>query len=172
MTPHYEVRNSPFSYPHALPNNRPSSSPIRVSALWTDHIQDKEQIRQPIYDLAYSPDGAQLIVAAGTHVLVYQSETGIFIQSLRGHKEPVYTVDYAMDGKKFASGGMDKTVIVWSSKMEGTLKYTHSESIQKVQFNPVSGQLLSCGLMDFGIWSSEQKSITKFKVGEFYSVDA
>ena len=27
-------------------------------------------------------------------------------------------------GKRFASGGADKSVIIWTSKLEGILKYT------------------------------------------------
>ena len=51
-----------------------------------------------------------------------------------GHKDVVYAVDYSPDGKRFASGGADKTVIIWSSKAEGILKYTHTESIQKLRW--------------------------------------
>lgn len=31
----------------------------------------------------------------------------------------VYCVAYAWSGKRFASGGADKTVIVWTSKVRG-----------------------------------------------------
>lgn len=43
---------------------------------------------------------------------------------LIGHKDTVYCVCYAKDGKKFASGGADKSVIIWTSKLEGILKYS------------------------------------------------
>jgi intraflagellar transport protein 122 len=42
----------------------------------------------------------------------------------------VYCVAYSKDGKRFASGGADKTVIIWTSKAEGVLKFTHNDSIQ------------------------------------------
>lgn len=41
-----------------------------------------------------------------------------------GHKDTVYCVCYAKDGKKFASGSADKSVIIWTSKLEGILKYS------------------------------------------------
>lgn len=41
-----------------------------------------------------------------------------------GHKDTVYCVCYAKDGKRFASGSADKTVIIWTSKLEGVLKYS------------------------------------------------
>ena len=31
---------------------------------------------------------------------------------------------------RFASGGADKTVIIWTSRAEGVLRYQHSDSIQ------------------------------------------
>lgn len=41
-----------------------------------------------------------------------------------GHKDIVYCVCYARDGKKFASGSADKSVIIWTSRLEGILKYS------------------------------------------------
>ncbi|PSN54470.1 Intraflagellar transport protein 122 [Blattella germanica] len=69
-----------------------------------------------IYDLCFNPDGSQLVVAAGQRVLVYDTTNG--------HKDTVYCVCYARDGKRFASGSADKTVIIWTSKLEGVLKYS------------------------------------------------
>lgn len=42
----------------------------------------------------------------------------------QGHKEAVHCVCYAKDGKRFASGSADKSVIIWTNKLEGILKYT------------------------------------------------
>uniref|UniRef100_A0A6I8SFF2 Intraflagellar transport protein 122 homolog n=1 Tax=Xenopus tropicalis TaxID=8364 RepID=A0A6I8SFF2_XENTR len=117
-----------------------------------------------IYDLAFKPDGTQLIVAAGNRVLVYDTSDGTMIQPLKGHKDTVYCVAYAKDGKRFASGSADKSVIIWTSKLEGILKYTHNDSIQCVSYNPVTHQLASCSSSDFGLWSPEQKSVSKHKV--------
>ena len=43
---------------------------------------------------------------------------------LPGHKDTVVCVCYARDGKRFASGSVDKHVIIWTSKLEGILKYS------------------------------------------------
>lgn len=81
-----------------------------------------------------------------------------------GHKDIVYCLAYSKDGKKFASGSADKTVIIWTVKLEGILKYSHSEGIQCLEFNPVTHQLASCSVTDFAFWSSEQKNVQKFKI--------
>jgi len=43
------------------------------------------------------------------------------------------------------------------------LKYTHSSPIQRVKYNPLSIMLASCSDNDFGIWTPEQKQVTKEK---------
>ncbi|XP_059246357.1 intraflagellar transport protein 122 homolog isoform X2 [Mustela nigripes] len=130
---------------------------MRAVLTWRDKAE------QCIYDLAFKPDGMQLILAAGNRLLVYDTSDGTLLQPLKGHKDTVYCVAYAKDGKRFASGSADKSVIIWTSKLEGILKYTHNDSIQCVSYNPVTHQLASCSSSDFGLWSPEQKSVTKHK---------
>ncbi|XP_068838604.1 intraflagellar transport protein 122 homolog isoform X6 [Capricornis sumatraensis] len=130
---------------------------MRAVLTWRDKVE------QCVYDLAFKPDGAQLIVAAGSRLLVYDTSDGTLLQPLKGHKDTVYCVAYAKDGKRFASGSADKSVIIWTSKLEGILKYTHNDSIQCVSYNPVTHQLASCSSSDIGLWSPEQKSVSKHK---------
>uniref|UniRef100_A0A5F8HKP1 Intraflagellar transport protein 122 homolog n=1 Tax=Monodelphis domestica TaxID=13616 RepID=A0A5F8HKP1_MONDO len=130
---------------------------MRAVLTWRDKVE------QCIYDLAFKPDGTQLILAAGNRLLVYDTSDGTLIQPLKGHKDTVYCVAYAKDGKRFASGSADKSVIIWTAKLEGILKYTHNDSIQCVSYNPVTHQLASCSSSDFGLWSPEQKSVSKHK---------
>lgn len=44
----------------------------------------------------------------------------------------------------------DATVIIWTNKLEGILKYSHNETIQCMSYNPVTNQLASCTATDFG----------------------
>uniref|UniRef100_A0A8C9W960 Intraflagellar transport protein 122 homolog n=1 Tax=Scleropages formosus TaxID=113540 RepID=A0A8C9W960_SCLFO len=136
---------------------------MRAVPTWIDKVHDRDKVEQCIYDLAFKPDGSQLIVAAGNRVLVYDTSDGTLIQPLKGHKDIVYCVAYAKDGKRFASGSADKSIVIWTSKLEGILKYTHNDSIQCVAYNPVTHQLASCSSGDFGLWSPEQKSVSKHK---------
>jgi intraflagellar transport protein 122 len=137
---------------------------MKTLLLWQDKIQDANGARQPIWDIAYYPDGTRLIATAGTEVLVYKSE-GELIQALRSHKDAVFTVNVSADGKRFASGGADKQVIIWDAEtFEGILKYSHNDIIQSVSHNPATGQVLSCTPTDFGLWSAEAKSVVKTKV--------
>jgi intraflagellar transport protein 122 len=72
---------------------------------------------------------------------------------------------YSGNGTRFASGGADSIVIIWKSSGQGLLKYNHSAPIQIISFNPTSIMLTSCTEVDFGIWTPDQKQVTKEKVG-------
>ncbi|PNI31983.1 IFT122 isoform 29, partial [Pan troglodytes] len=50
-----------------------------------------------INDIAFKPDGTQLILAAGSRLLVYDTSDGTLLQPLKGHKDTVYCVAYAKD---------------------------------------------------------------------------
>lgn len=137
---------------------------MRSITLWSELLNDKQEIGQCVFDVAFKPDGSQILAAVGNKVLVYNASDGKLIQALKGHKENVYCVSYSKDGKRFASGSSDKSVIVWTDKLKGILKFTHNDAIQCVQYNPVTPQLISCAMSDFGLWAPEQKSVNKHKV--------
>ncbi|CAB3993157.1 intraflagellar transport 122 homolog isoform X2, partial [Paramuricea clavata] len=115
--------------------------------------------KSAVYCVDYAADGKNM-----GSIEVYDTADGTLIQPLKGHKDAVFCVAYAKDGKRFASGGADKCVIIWTNKLEGILKYTHNDAIQCLSYNPVSHQLASCTANDFGLWSAEQKSVSKNKV--------
>eukprot|EP01064_Diplonema_japonicum_P000248 TRINITY_DN10184_c2_g1_i1.p1 TRINITY_DN10184_c2_g1~~TRINITY_DN10184_c2_g1_i1.p1 ORF type:complete len:1221 (+),score=188.38 TRINITY_DN10184_c2_g1_i1:64-3726(+) len=140
---------------------------MKTVTSWQDRIPEHNGGKFAVHDVAFRPDGTQLIAAVGVRVLVYaaaDSSAGDPIHSLKGHKDTVYCVAYSKDGKRFASGGADKMVIIWTPKAEGILKYQHSDSIQSLAYNPVTQQLASVTASDFGLWSPEQKSVSKHKV--------
>jgi intraflagellar transport protein 122 len=113
--------------------------------------------------VAFSTDESYLFASAANQVLVYQVSDGKLLHSLKGHKEPVTSVTALVNGG-LASGGADKTVIIWSQKFEGVLKYTHSFTIQALEQDPLSGILVSCTAGDFGLWSADKKAVNKTKV--------
>ena len=137
---------------------------MKSECLWSERLPGKDNFASIVFDVCFRPDGSQVLVALGSRVLVFDSDSGDLLHSLKGHRDYVYAVAYSRDGKRFASGGADKTIIIWTSKCEGILKYSHNDSIQCLAYNPTTQQLASATASDFGLWSPEQKSVQKFKV--------
>ena len=138
----------------------------------------------PCYAVVWSPDGARIFCGIGDRVYAFDRDTGTvgrtlkgpltvslahsihrhYADSVPGHKEVVYCLSCSSDGTLIASGGADKTVIIWTSKLEGLVKYTHQESIQCLAFNPVTQQLASGATTDLGMWHAKQRSVAKHTV--------
>eukprot|EP00466_Bigelowiella_natans_P012811 jgi/Bigna1/68700/fgenesh1_pg.6_\ len=137
---------------------------MKVEIPWKDRIPERDGYPSVVYSIAFKPDGTQLLVAVGNRILVYHAADGDLLHSLKGHRSSVYCVAYSRDGKRFASGGADKTIIIWTSKCDGILKYSHQDSIQCLVYNPITQQLASATASDFGLWSPEQKSVSKHKI--------
>ncbi|CAK1554158.1 unnamed protein product [Leptosia nina] len=138
---------------------------MRTIPKWVNKIHEADKIEcSSVQTICFSPDGSQLVIGAGEKIMVYDPKEGALVQLLQAHKGPVHAVDYCKDGKKFASGSADKNVIIWNNKMEGILKYSHSEAIQCLAYNPVTYHLASCALSDFAFWSADVKAVQKVKV--------
>lgn len=77
----------------------------------------------------------------------------------------MYTVSVSRDGQFIASGSADKYVSVWSMELSEKYKYTHSESVQCVRFNPVIPNILAtASAADFAIWPMPGSSLKKIKL--------
>ncbi len=137
---------------------------MKSELVWSTLPEPRDGLPNAVNDVVFSPDGRQVLVAVGNRVMVYDAVEGVLQHQLRGHKDVIYALAYSRDGKRFASGGADRNIIIWTSKCEGILKYSHSEAVQCLAYNPITQQLASGTAGDFGLWSSEQKAVQKFKV--------
>ncbi|KNE55608.1 hypothetical protein AMAG_01497 [Allomyces macrogynus ATCC 38327] len=166
---------------------------MRTTEVWADRLLDRDGAEQPVHAVAWTPDGTRLLAAVGPHLLVYAANDGRLLDTLRTHRDVIYAVavSAAGAGLRAASGGADKTVIVWKVAAEPStdavatakkgskadnadggpaslftafVKYTHTASVQALAFSPVSGAVCSATAVDFGLWNPETKAVTKFKV--------
>ncbi|CAF3144708.1 unnamed protein product, partial [Rotaria sp. Silwood2] len=137
---------------------------MKSVVLWGDKPSEEDVEEQSVNALCFNPDGSQLLAAVGTKILVYDTADGGLRSALSGHGDVVNTLSYASDGSRFASGGADKLVVIWTNELQGMLKYAHDSSVQCVTYHPTSHLLASCSNADFGLWSPEQKNVTKTKL--------
>ncbi|XP_068838608.1 intraflagellar transport protein 122 homolog isoform X10 [Capricornis sumatraensis] len=110
---------------------------MRAVLTWRDKVE------QCVYDLAFKPDGAQLIVAAGSRLLVYDTSDGTLLQPLKGHKDTVYCVAYAKDG-------------LWSPEQKSVSKHKSSSKITCCSWTN-DGQYLALGMFN-GVVSIRNKN--------------
>jgi len=134
---------------------------MKTEVVWEDDGAESAAASaagSPIWDVAFNPDGSRLLVALGRRVVMFAAGTGDVLQSISGHEGAVNAVAWSRDGKRFATGGRDCTVVIWTHKSEPVLKYKHKASIQCLKFNPQNMRLAS-GSTDLGLWSSEESKV-------------
>jgi WD40 repeat protein len=79
-------------------------------------------------------------------VRVYELPAGKVAHTLAKHTAPVLCLAWSPDGKEIASGGQDKTTIIWDAK-SGEVTHTlsdHSASVACLAFSP-GGSILATG---------------------------
>lgn len=116
-----------------------------------------------VWCVCFRPDGEQVLIGIADFIFVYNAMSGELQNKIKGHKDTVYCLAYSKDGQRFASGGADNAVVIWSAEGQGLLKYTHNDKIQALSFNPVLQTLASCSQIDFGLWMSDGQSVNKTK---------
>ena len=57
---------------------------MNTKSIWKDKVPEKDGLKNPINDIAVSPDGTRVVVGVGNRVLMYNGETGELMDSLRG----------------------------------------------------------------------------------------
>eukprot|EP00074_Homo_sapiens_P086836 XP_016862311.1 intraflagellar transport protein 122 homolog isoform X8 [Homo sapiens] len=110
---------------------------MRAVLTWRDKAE------HCINDIAFKPDGTQLILAAGSRLLVYDTSDGTLLQPLKGHKDTVYCVAYAKDG-------------LWSPEQKSVSKHKSSSKIICCSWTN-DGQYLALGMFN-GIISIRNKN--------------
>ncbi|KAM0451571.1 hypothetical protein ACHAPV_009910 [Trichoderma viride] len=65
--------------------------------------------------IAFSQDGAKLASGLENNVNVWDTATAACLQTLQGHRGPVWAVTFLFNGTKLASASEDKTIKIWDA---------------------------------------------------------
>lgn len=101
-----------------------------------------------IYDICFTYTGDTLAAADHNSIKFFLADSGKFLYELNnGHKDQILTLDISINEPLLASGGKDKTIIIWDfkeKKIVKTLNYQASV-VTSVKISPNGRYLLSGG---------------------------
>ena len=98
-------------------------------------------------DIAYSPDGKQLALAASIGIWLYDTDTYKPLSLLTGHTDSVRSVEYSADGKILASGSSDGTIRLWDPQTTKNIAVLteHQNEVTDIVISGDSQTLVSVG---------------------------
>ncbi|KAF9550596.1 WD40 repeat-like protein, partial [Agrocybe pediades] len=104
-----------------------------------------------VTSVAISPNGK--FVAAGsldTVVRIWDVDSGVLVERLRGHRDSVYSVAFTPDGKGLVSGSLDKTLKYWD--VSQLVTGGHQQSACTMNFVGHKDYVLSVAVSHDGQW--------------------
>ncbi|UUM20896.1 NACHT domain-containing protein [Mycoavidus sp. SF9855] len=111
----------------------------------------------PVSACCYSPDGRWFTVIADKYIYLYDAESLQKIHTYVGHREPVTSIAFSVDGQWLASGSKDNRVRLWTALGNRSLVRTyigHKGPVTSIAFS-IDGQWLASGGEDnkVKLWS-------------------
>ncbi|KAF3922249.1 hypothetical protein ABW20_dc0102384 [Dactylellina cionopaga] len=135
-------------FEHKMSSWAAQTSPRQKS--WSHVLQTLDFIDTLAYDVAFSPDGKQLVsVGSSRNVRIWDAVSGTLLQTMEHHDDRIFSVAFSPDGKHIASGSMNTFINLWDAR-SGLLLRTlegHGEGVTSVKFSP-DGRRLASGSFD------------------------
>ncbi|KAH8587728.1 WD40-repeat-containing domain protein [Bisporella sp. PMI_857] len=130
-----------------------SASSDQTVRLWNSAIG--EQVQQfeghidKVNDVAFSPNGQQLVSASDRVVKLWNTATGEQTGQLEGHEDHVRAVSFSPDDKQLASTSFDRSIRLWVTETgEQSQRYEgHNNHVRTISFSP-DGLRLASGSSD------------------------
>lgn len=145
----------PFPGEAAAP---PAAGPIDYSRL-TRMDPPLEGVEDELFSIAFSPNGRWLAAGSNRTALLWNLDHPDAPESTLGHGSYVYSVAFSHDSRRFATGGEDGFVRVWSVSPLAMLweEQEHEEAVYSVVFSH-DGRRVASGGYDGQVllWDAER----------------
>lgn len=157
--------------------NAETGSPLSSIDLVLENVEGDD----PINNLAYSPDGTQLITAHESGVArLWDAQSSEFLMRLTGHASTLTDVNFSPDGSRIITASADGTAKVWEAAT-GQALFTligHVGGITAVSFSPDSATIAtasqdasariwnSTGGLDFTILSGHREPVIDIEMSD------
>lgn len=121
--------------------------------------------QNPIGDLQFSPDSAQLAVARGNNVLIYNVETGEEISLIIGHAAPITAIFFGPDGKMLTNACQEGTIRISRTSTGRCTRTIHGYEGNFVAFSPDGNAFAAIASAMWGTeWGTEVAKIHIFDI--------
>ncbi|UUO09121.1 hypothetical protein M4951_12590 [Blastopirellula sp. J2-11] len=104
-----------------------------------------------VNQIAFSADGTLVAGAGGQvgvsgEVRIWDAATGQLQQTIRGHRDAIYSVAFSPDARVLATGSYDKDAIIWDRQSGAPLETLtgHNDAIYDLAFRNDSKVLATC----------------------------
>lgn len=118
--------------------------PTRVSLRLSGHVG-------PVNVARYNSAGAYVLSGGSDRVVkLWNSKSGLSVQTYSGHSHEIHAVDVSADSGRFASGGSDKAVFVWDVTSGSIVRRVseHTGKINDVRFAGAGDSVLATAGFD------------------------
>lgn len=108
-------------------------------------------------EVAYSPDGTTLAVAAGDDVLLWDTASRRQIAKLTGHLSTITALAFSPDGTTLVTGSSDQTARLWSTTTHTQIGSTlagHDDSVHGVAFTHDGRVLATADAKGVRLWDT------------------
>jgi WD40 repeat protein len=100
------------------------------------HELGPEDHARPVLDVAFSPDGARLVTAAGDEAVIWNVTSYVAEHHLTGHQATVHSARFDPTGTQVVTASRDYTARLWEADTGASIELEHEAQVLSAEFVP------------------------------------
>jgi len=142
-----------------LTTSRETSSAPELGVAWERNVADHA------IDIAYSPDGRLLAVAAiGGPISLFDAQSGEITSVLPGHSGGTFALSWRADSRRLASGGQDGALRIWdiADGASHVMCDAGAAWVEHVAYSPAGDFVVSAAGRKLRLWNSQGELLQNY----------